>query len=80
MRLSVVTIAAMKSHNIDASNSIPPSSAQLEQITQILRADPEFPGYDWQPTVVELYWIRRGLPLDPFAVIQFDEPPGISRF
>ncbi|MBC7967240.1 MAG: glycosyltransferase family 39 protein [Fuerstia sp.] len=76
MRLSRATIAALTNAGIDASNSVPLTSVQIEQITQILRTDDAFPGHDWQPTVTQLHWIRRGMPVDPIAVLRYDDPPG----
>ena len=74
-RLSKANITQLKHAGIDASNSVPLSSTQMEQISEIVRADEEFPGHDWQPVVKQLYWIRRGLPLDPYAVVHFNDPP-----
>ena len=76
MRLPRPTIAALTNAGIEASGSVPLTSVQMEQITQVLRTDDAFPGRDWQPTVTQLYWIRRGLPVDPVAVLRFDDPPG----
>ena len=76
IRLPRAYIATLKNAGIDASNSVPLSSAQIDQITQILRTDDGFPGHDWQPKVTELHWIRRGLPVDPIAVLRYDDPPG----
>jgi hypothetical protein len=75
VRLSYAMTARLKDAGIDASNSKSLSSAQAEQITQILRSDSEFPGHKWQPTVTDLHWIRTGLPLVPFVVTRFDNPP-----
>ena len=75
MRLSRAYIATLENAGIDASQSVPLSSVQIDQITQILRTDVGFPGHDWQPTVTELHWIRRGLPVDPVVVLRFDDPP-----
>jgi 4-amino-4-deoxy-L-arabinose transferase-like glycosyltransferase len=75
MRLPRATIAALTNAAITASNSAPLNSVQGEMITQILRADEEFPGHDWLPTVTQLHWIRRGLPVDPIAVLHYDDPP-----
>ena len=75
MRLSRANSEAIKNAGIDASNCVPLTSAQIEQITQILRTDDAFPGHDWQPIVTELHWIRRGLPVDPIAVLRFGDPP-----
>ncbi|MEJ7594895.1 MAG: glycosyltransferase family 39 protein [Planctomycetaceae bacterium] len=75
MRLPRVTAAALNNAGIDASNSVPLSPVQIEQITQILRTDDAFPGRDWQPTVMQLHWIRRGFPVNPIAVLRFDDPP-----
>lgn len=75
IRLSVANIDALTEVGIDASNSEPLSSAQAQQITQILRADLAFPGHEWQPTVIHLRWIRTGLPLVPMVVLRFDNPP-----
>lgn len=75
MRLPRATIAALTNAGIDASNSVPLTTVQIEQITQILRTDEAFPGHDWQPTVRQLHWIRRGLPVDPIAVLRYDDPP-----
>ena len=75
MRLSRATIATLKNAGIDASHSAASSSEQIAQITQILRTDDAFPGHDWQPTVTQVYWIRRGLPVDPVVVLRFDDPP-----
>ena len=78
VRLSQANVAQLKDAGIDASNSVPPSATQMQQISEIVRADEEFPCYDWQPAVTQLYWIRRGLPLDPYAVVHFDDPPGAT--
>jgi len=75
MRLARVTAAALNKAGIDASNSAPLLPAQKDQITQILRTDNAFPGRDWQPTVMQLHWIRRGLSVGPVAVLRFDDPP-----
>ena len=76
MRLSRANIEALKNAGIDASNSVPLSSVQIDQSSQILRTDESFPGHDWQPTVTQFYWIRRGLPVDPIAVLRYDDPLG----
>ena len=76
-------IGAMQNVGIAASGTTPLTSAQLQQVTQLLRSDDAFLGHEWQPTVTHLYWIRRGLPVDPYAVIRFDAPPAqqpISNF
>jgi len=73
--LSAANADAMKLVDIDASNGAAPSSSQLETITQILRTDPEFPGHDWQPIVTQLYWIRPRLPLRPYVVVRYENPP-----
>ena len=75
MRLPRPTIAALTNAGINASSGVPLTSVQMEQVTQILRTDDAFPGRDWQPTVTQLYWIRRGLPVDPIVVLRFDDPP-----
>lgn len=75
IRLSYEMTATLKDAGIEASNSEPLTSAQAEQITQILRDDPEFPGHEWQPTVTHLHWIRTGLPLVPMAVLRFESAP-----
>ncbi len=75
MRLPRATTATLMNAGIDASNSAPLSSEQIAQITQILRTDDAFPGHDWQPTATQLHWIRRGLPVDPIAVLRYDDPP-----
>ena len=75
MRLPRSLVATLKNAGIDASNSVPLSSVQIDQISQILRTDESFPGHDCQPTVTQLYWIRRGLPVDPIAVLRYDDPP-----
>ena len=75
MRLPRPIIAALAERRIEASNSVPLTSVQIEQIAQILRTDDAFPGHDWQPTVTQLHWIRRGLPVDPIAVLRFTAPP-----
>ena len=76
MRLPRAKIATLKNAGFDASNTETLSSVQIDQISQILRNDDSFPGHDWQPTVTQLYWIRRGLPVDPIAVLRYDDPPG----
>ena len=76
VRLSYAMTARLKDAGIDASNSKSLSSAQAEQITQILRSDSEFPGHKWQPTVIHMHWIRTGLPLAPMVVLRFKKPPG----
>lgn len=76
MRLSRATIATLKNAGIDASNSAALSSEQIARITQILRTDDAFPGHDWQPTITQLHWIRRGVPVDPIAVLRYDDPRG----
>ncbi len=77
MRLPRATIAALNNAGIDASNRVPLSSVQMGQITQILRTDDAFPSHDRQPTVIQLHWVRRGLPVDPVAVLRFDDPLGM---
>lgn len=76
MRLAPSDINALKNAGIEASTTVPLTSLQIDQITQILRTDDAFPGRDWQPTVRHLYWIRRGLPLDPIAVVHFEKRGG----
>ncbi len=76
MRLSRATIATLKNAGIDASNSAALSSEQIARITQILRTDDAFPGHDWQPTITQLHWIRRGVPVAPIAVLHYDDPRG----
>ena len=75
-RLTGTSLAAVQDLGIDEANSIPLTAAQMEQITQILRADETFPGRDWQPKVTHVYWIRRGLPVAPYVFVQFFNPPG----
>lgn len=72
--LSAANLDAMHIVGIDASNSIVTSSTQLEQITQIVRADSEFPGHQWHPTISRLFWIRPRFPLRPFVVVRFGNP------
>lgn len=80
--LSAPNIDALAISGIDGSNrntaNDTTSASQLEQITQIVRADSEFPGRQWQPTVSHLFWIRPRFPLRPFVVIHFDDPPNGS--
>ena len=73
--LSVANVDAMQSAKIDPQNSIVASSTQLEQITHIVRADSEFPGHEWQPTISHVFWIRPRLQLRPFVVVRFENPP-----
>ena len=72
--LSASNVDALKVAEIDTSNSASASLSQLEKVTQIVRADPEFPGHDWQPTVTQLYWIRPRFPLRPHVVVRFENP------
>lgn len=76
--LSASNIDKLKIAEIDASNSASATSSQLETATQIVRADPEFPGHDWQPTVTQLYWIRSRFPLRPHVVVRFENPPSLD--
>ena len=73
--LSAANVDAMK---IDASNIALPPSIPFEKLTQVLRADAEFPGHGWHPTVTQLYWIRPRFPLRPHVVVRFENPPGLS--
>ncbi len=75
IRLSQNNVKAMKFFGVEASNASPLTAVQLQQVTEMLRSDEDFLGHEWQPTVTHLYWIRRGLPVDPYAVVTFDEPP-----
>lgn len=75
IRLSYALTGTLKEAGINASNSHPLSLDQAEQITQILRNDSSFPGREWQPKVMDLHWIRTGLPLVPMVVLQFEKPP-----
>lgn len=75
-RLSDASIAALKNSGINASNSVPLTSLQIKQISQFLRTYDAFPSHNWQPTVMQLHWIRRGLRIHPIAVLRFGNPPG----
>ena len=75
LELSVANMDAMRIAGIDASTSAEASSTQLELITQIVRADPEFPGHQWQPIISHLFWIRPRFPLRPYVVVRFENPP-----
>lgn len=72
--LSASNVDALRIAEIDASNSASASLSQLEKVTQIVRADPEFPGHHCQPTVTQLYWIRPRFPLRPHVVVRFENP------
>jgi 4-amino-4-deoxy-L-arabinose transferase-like glycosyltransferase len=80
--LSAPNVDAMAIAGIDvpgsdtASNTA--SSSQLEQITQIVRADSKFPGHEWQPTISHLFWIRPRFSPRPFVVVHFEDPPHVS--
>jgi hypothetical protein len=73
--LSAANVEALQTAGIEASNSNIASSSQLEQITQIVRADAEFPGHQWQPTISHLFWIRPRFQLRPYVVVRFENPP-----
>jgi 4-amino-4-deoxy-L-arabinose transferase-like glycosyltransferase len=75
MRLSAETVAEMKRLNIEPSTTDPGKNRQLAHVTQHLRANSEFSGDDWQPTVLQIFWVRHGLPLNPYAVVRFGKPP-----
>lgn len=77
--LSAANIEAMQTAGIDDPNSAVTSSTQLEQITEIVRSDAEFPGHEWQPTILQLFWIRPRFPLRPHVVVRFENPPGSSN-
>jgi len=77
--LSSANVDAMQTAGIDAKNSVVASSTQLEQITQIVRADSEFPGHQWQPTISRLFWIRARLPLRPFVVVRFKNSLNLNK-
>ena len=73
--LSASNSDALRIAGIGSSNSDSAFLSQLEKVTQIVRADLEFPGHDWQPTVKQLYWIRQRFQLQPHVVVRFENPP-----
>jgi 4-amino-4-deoxy-L-arabinose transferase-like glycosyltransferase len=73
--LSAANVDALKSAGIDAQYSGTVSSVELEQITRIVRADSEFPGHKWQPTILDVFWIRPHFPMRIFVVVRFENPP-----
>lgn len=76
-RLSKQSISAMDAAGINSSSPDPLTAKQLQKVIEIVRNDSTFLGRGWEPTITNVYWIRRGLPLDPYAVIRFDAPPGL---
>jgi hypothetical protein len=40
-----------------------------------VRADSEFPGHKWQPTILDVFWIRPHFPMRIFVVVRFENPP-----
>ncbi len=73
--LSAANVDALKSAGIDAQYSGTVSSVELEQITRIVRADSEFPGHKWQPTISDVFWIRPRFPMRIFVVVRFENLP-----
>ena len=73
--LSAANVDALKSAGIDAQYSGTVSSVELEQITRIVRADSEFPGHKWQPTILDVFWIRPHFAMRIFVVVRFENPP-----
>ena len=77
--LSAANVDAMQAAGIDAPNSSVATATQLEQITQIVRADSEFPGHQWQPIISHLFWIRPRFPLRPLVVVRFENRPNLNK-
>ncbi len=77
--LSATNVDTMQTAGIEASNSAEASSTQLDRVTQIVRADSEFPGHLWQPTISHLFWIRPRFPMRPFVVVHFENPPSLNN-
>ena len=77
--LSAANVDAMHIAGIDVLNSIVASSTQLEQITQIVRADSEFPRHKWRPTIFHLFWMRPSFPARPFVVVRFGNPQYLNK-